>query len=112
MIAPESPEEKIAPQFIFDLDKGEIVSAITANSGREALCYLAQSVGDDRTAELLESLIDVHPDARVRWASIEALAALVPCEGEYVMNRAFNDRDLYVRQLARDRIRQREVVTH
>jgi hypothetical protein len=99
------PDESIMRRetlFIFDVENGRVKDTVDSSSGRVTLCEMARSVGDDRTAELLDALIERHPDPKVRGMSIESLAALRPDESERAIRRAADDSHSYVRHLAVD----------
>jgi hypothetical protein len=97
----DTPEVKTRNQFFFDFESETIAGFVPHPvASRMMICQLATRVGDGRTAELLDTIAEVHPFPRLRAAACEALIHLIPLEAEKFRERAANDVHPIVRKAA------------
>ena len=99
------PEFGLAEQYCFDFNTSSVTNHVqTTNAPRLMLCQLAQYVGNGKTVNLLESLAEKHPTARVRAKAYNSLAVLESNQAEHIWEKAAADKSQFVQKLARKEI--------
>jgi len=82
------------------MESQTVKETLSSSSGRVMLTNLARYVGDDKTISLLDDLLAVHPDERVRATAAESLCLLCPGSKSEVVDRMSGDSHAYVREAA------------
>lgn len=92
----------VKEQFLFDVERKRLRGPVDVGvSSRVFLCEVARYVGDERTSSLLDQIAGDHLCARTRAIALESLSHLEPGMAEQRWKRMVDDRDPYLRAIAR-----------
>lgn len=90
------------PTISFDFERGVVTDTdVAGGSSRDVLFRLAEHVGDDRTADLIEAIAHTHAHPIMRAHSYRTLTRLRPTDRAAILRRAASDGHPYVAELAR-----------
>lgn len=68
-----APQQRWTDQFRYDLDTGSITHVLTGCTG-DTLARMALALDRDHAHERLQAIAAEHPQSRLRWSAIRALA--------------------------------------
>jgi hypothetical protein len=95
-------DEDFRDQYCFDFETQTIQSNVgSTNMTRTMLLKIAKHIGDGKTANLIESIANVHPAPSVRYEAFSSLVKIYPNYTEKIWEKATLDKSEYVHLLAK-----------
>ncbi|TFI59227.1 transposase [Sphingomonas parva] len=106
-----SPASEFRHQYLFDIERSEIVK-VGNPSSLESLVLLAGHCGGEEGRALVTDFADHHPSDRIRFAAVRAQAALASSADDRisVYEAAIGSDSPYVREMAAQEARRLEAV--